>query len=111
MSASTNASAGKLSQIYKLIKQSLNGEELDFTEGSIRKAVILLSIPMMLEMAMESVFALVFNKVAHEKVINKYLVMILSGNSIILLKNWYICRNYGLRKRKRKAGKATRTYC
>jgi len=50
---------GKLSQISNLIKQSLNGKELDFTQGSIRKAVILLSIPMMLEMAMESVFALV----------------------------------------------------
>jgi putative MATE family efflux protein len=59
MSAQNNAPGGKLSQIYNLIKQSLNGEELDFTEGSIRKAVILLSIPMMLEMAMESVFALV----------------------------------------------------
>lgn len=59
MSAQNNASTGKLSQIYNLIKQSLNGEELDFTQGSIRRAVILLSIPMMLEMAMESVFALV----------------------------------------------------
>lgn len=53
------ASRGKLSQIYTIIKQSLNGEELDFTQGSIRKAVVLLAIPMMLEMAMESVFALV----------------------------------------------------
>nr|WP_068892755.1 MATE family efflux transporter [Pedobacter panaciterrae] len=53
------ASLGKLSQIFTLIKQALKGEELDFTQGSIRKAVILLAIPMMLEMAMESVFALV----------------------------------------------------
>jgi len=59
MSEKLNSSTGKLSQIISLIKQSLNGEELDFTQGSIRKAVILLSIPMMLEMAMESVFALV----------------------------------------------------
>jgi len=50
---------GKLAQIFSVIKQSLNGEELDFTQGSIRRAVILLAIPMMLEMAMESVFALV----------------------------------------------------
>lgn len=53
------ASIGKLSQIFSLIKQAIKGEELDFTQGSIRKAVILLAIPMMLEMAMESVFALV----------------------------------------------------
>jgi putative MATE family efflux protein len=50
---------GKLNQTYALIKQSINGEQLDFTNGSIRKAVLLLAIPMMLEMALESVFALV----------------------------------------------------
>ena len=42
-----------------LILQSLNGKTEDFTTGSIRKAVILLAIPMMLEMCMESVFAIV----------------------------------------------------
>ena len=59
MSQEQTASLGKLSRIYTLIKQSLNGEELDFTQGSMRRAVLLLAIPMMLEMAMESVFALV----------------------------------------------------
>ncbi|MCX2486732.1 MATE family efflux transporter [Pedobacter sp. MR2016-24] len=59
MSQQNNALTGKLTQIFSVIKQSLNGEELDFTKGSIRRAVILLAIPMMLEMAMESVFALV----------------------------------------------------
>nr|WP_162988992.1 MATE family efflux transporter [Pedobacter schmidteae] len=50
---------GKLSQIFTLLKQAFKGEELDFTQGSMRRAVLLLAIPMMLEMAMESVFALV----------------------------------------------------
>lgn len=50
---------GKLSQILSLLKQAFKGEELDFTKGSMRRAVLLLAIPMMLEMAMESVFALV----------------------------------------------------
>ncbi|MFP5081407.1 MATE family efflux transporter [Pedobacter sp. JCM 36344] len=49
----------QITKIISVIKQSLSGKELDFTEGSIRLAVILLAIPMMLEMAMESVFALV----------------------------------------------------
>lgn len=52
-------STNRLSTIFQLIRQSLNGEEQDYTTGSIRRAVILLAIPMMLEMSMESVFALV----------------------------------------------------
>ncbi len=51
--------AGKFSSFYNLILQSLRGEETDYTQGSIRRAVILLAIPMMLEMIMESVFAVV----------------------------------------------------
>jgi len=46
-------------RIFTLIKESLRGGNHDFTQGSIRRAVLLLAIPMMLEMAMESVFALV----------------------------------------------------
>lgn len=51
--------SGNITKLIALIRQSIKGEEMDFTEGSIRKAVVLLAIPMMLEMAMESVFALV----------------------------------------------------
>nr|WP_294902323.1 MATE family efflux transporter [uncultured Lacibacter sp.] len=49
----------RLSYIYQIIKQSLNGEEQDYTQGSIRKAVFLLAIPMILELGFESVFAVV----------------------------------------------------
>lgn len=45
--------------LYKAVKLSLNGEEQDYTQGSIRKAVFLLAIPMILELSLESVFALV----------------------------------------------------
>ena len=38
---------------------AVGGGEQNFTEGSINRAIILLSIPMILEMAMESVFAVV----------------------------------------------------
>lgn len=50
---------GGFSRFYTLLRQSLNGEQIEFTSGSIRRAVLLLAIPMMLEMMMESVFALV----------------------------------------------------
>jgi len=44
--------------IFRLLVAALRGREYDYTSGSIRRAVILLAIPMMLEMAMESIFAI-----------------------------------------------------
>ena len=41
------------------IKQAIKGEQHDYTAGSIRKAVVMLAIPMILETSMESVFAVV----------------------------------------------------
>jgi len=48
-----------LKNIISVIRQSLNGETQDYTTGSIRKAVFLLAVPMILELSLESVFALV----------------------------------------------------
>src|ERR1700722_15630428 len=48
-----------IKSLYTLFKQSLSGGEQDYTAGSIRKAIFLLSIPMIFEMCMESVFAVV----------------------------------------------------
>ncbi len=59
MATRRTATTSKLSRILILLKESLKGGNHDFTKGSIRRAVLLLAIPMMLEMAMESVFALV----------------------------------------------------
>lgn len=50
---------GGLRTIYLLFKESLNSEGKDFTKGSLRKAIFLLAVPMILEMCMESVFAVV----------------------------------------------------
>jgi len=48
-----------MSDVIKVVRQALSGHQQDYTSGSIRRAVILASIPMILEMCMESVFALV----------------------------------------------------
>ena len=45
--------------IFNFIKEALSNKQQDFTTGSIRKAVFLLAIPMILEMCMESVCAVV----------------------------------------------------
>ncbi|TXF91123.1 MATE family efflux transporter [Neolewinella aurantiaca] len=48
-----------LNRILDVVRLSLDDKGYDYTEGAIRRGIILLAIPMMLEMAMESVFALV----------------------------------------------------
>ena len=54
-----NSGNNKIKSLFSVIRQSLNGEEQDYTQGSIRKAVFLLAIPMILELSLESVFAIV----------------------------------------------------
>src|SRR6185369_14183240 len=49
----------KGARYYNIIKSAIRGDEYDFTTINLRKAVILLAIPMMLELALESVFAVV----------------------------------------------------
>jgi putative MATE family efflux protein len=49
----------KRSHFWALIKQSLKGGEHDYTQGSLRVAIVLLAIPMILELSLESVFAVV----------------------------------------------------
>ena len=48
-----------IKQLIHYFKIAVSGKEQDFTSGSIRKAVFMLSIPMILEMLMESIFAIV----------------------------------------------------
>lgn len=46
-------------RFWQHVLASLRGEHHDFTQGSLRTAVLLLAVPMVLEMALESTFALV----------------------------------------------------
>jgi len=55
----TNHYKHRFNRYLTLLKQALKGNHEDFTTGSIKKAIFMLSIPMILEMLMESTFALV----------------------------------------------------
>ncbi|HXC24385.1 MAG TPA: MATE family efflux transporter [Gemmatimonadaceae bacterium] len=45
------------SSLLQTVRDALNGSHQDYTQGSIGRALLLLAIPMVLEMALESVFA------------------------------------------------------
>lgn len=49
----------KLAKAFQLFLHALKGEQQDYTTVSLRKAIFLLAVPMIIEMGMESVFALV----------------------------------------------------
>ena len=49
----------RIARFFQLFKIAVAGSEKEFTTGSINRAIFLLSIPMILEMAMESLFAVV----------------------------------------------------
>lgn len=49
----------KFKSLLKSISESILGSEADYTAINLKKALLLLSIPMVLEMAMESIFTIV----------------------------------------------------
>jgi putative MATE family efflux protein len=59
MHSSETTSDIKSSSALSFIWRALKGEQQDYTRGSLRKAIFMLAIPMIVEMGMESVFALV----------------------------------------------------
>jgi putative MATE family efflux protein len=49
----------RAADVMKLVRMALRGKGGDITSGSISRAIVLLAVPMVLEMAMESIFAVV----------------------------------------------------
>jgi putative MATE family efflux protein len=47
------------SSFWSAVREALKGSRQDFTEVPIRRAILLLAVPMILEMSMESLFAIV----------------------------------------------------
>lgn len=48
-----------LARLWSDVREAVSGSEQDFTQGRIGRAILLLSIPMVLEMSMESLFGIV----------------------------------------------------
>lgn len=58
-SASLEQRAAEARAWWSDLREAVAGTQQDFTEGSVPRAIVLLSVPMVLEMAMESIFGIV----------------------------------------------------
>src|SRR5438552_14571725 len=54
-----NTSAAPQPSLWKSIREAVRGSHQDFTTGSLNRAILLLAIPMVLDMVLESLFAVV----------------------------------------------------
>jgi putative MATE family efflux protein len=59
MSESTSTIQVRTPSIWQSLREAVMGSSQDFTEGNISRAIILLAVPMVLEMCMESLFGVV----------------------------------------------------
>src|SRR6202049_1197322 len=59
MSESSSIIQDRTPSIWSSLREAVMGSSQDFTEGSIGRAIVLLAVPMVLEMCMESLFGVV----------------------------------------------------
>src|SRR3977135_1271030 len=59
MSLEPTVVAAPAPKLWSSIRESLRGSHQDFTTGNLNRAILLLAIPMVLEMVLESLFAVV----------------------------------------------------
>ena len=53
------AATSEPQDLWRAIRESLRGTQRDYTKGPIGSSIILLAVPMVLEMLMESIFVVV----------------------------------------------------
>src|SRR5687767_13414997 len=58
-SSTNNSARAENNSFWSILREAFVSSQRDFTQGSIGLAIFLLAVPMILEMAMESVFAIV----------------------------------------------------
>ncbi len=49
----------QVTNVWRDLREAIHGSQQDYTEGSLSRAILLLAVPMVLEMMMESLFAVV----------------------------------------------------
>jgi putative MATE family efflux protein len=54
-----SSSEGRSPSLWSSIREALRGSHQDYTQGSLNRSILLLAIPMVLEMVLESLFAVV----------------------------------------------------
>ena len=57
--SNVNAAEARVPGFWSSLREAVVGSRQDFTEGSIGRAIVLLAVPMVLEMCMESLFGVV----------------------------------------------------